>query len=162
VLLFTLAVSILSGIFSLAATLRFTQPRTSALKEAGRGAGGAAGRRRTRNSLVVAQVALALTLVRVTLPPDIAADPQYAARTHQSITERLAAIPGVGSVGLSSSITMDAEDNTNPLWVQDVPLPSVSSRRCAAEGCARCYALTVSDRKRGCECTPEPSTPRSG
>ena len=65
----------------------------------------------------------AVQAFRVALPPDIAADPQYFARTHQSITERLAAIPGVGSVGLSSSITMDGDDNANPLWVEDVPLP---------------------------------------
>jgi predicted permease len=44
------------------------------------------------------------------------------ARTHRAIAERLAAVPGVAAVGLSSHITMDGEDNTNPLYVEGVPL----------------------------------------
>ena len=150
VLLFTLGVSVVSGIlFGLAAILRFSTPRVAALKEAGRGGSDAPGRHRTRNSLAVAQIALALMLMvvsglmirtflamrdvhpgfsepaavqtfRIGMPERLAADAQQFARTHQSIAERLAAIPGVTSVGISSSITMDGEDNTNPLYVEGV------------------------------------------
>ena len=65
VLLFTFAVSVLSGVlFGLLAVLRFGSPSIAALKEGGRsGAGDAPGRHRTRNALVVGQVALALTLL---------------------------------------------------------------------------------------------------
>jgi predicted permease len=45
-------------------------------------------------------------------------DDDQAARTYQSIAERLGRVPGVDSVGLSSSITMDGEDNGNGLEVE--------------------------------------------
>ena len=45
------------------------------------------------------------------------------ARTHEQIAQRLRQVPGVVSVGLSSSITMDGEDNTNPLIVEHVHVP---------------------------------------
>jgi predicted permease len=50
------------------------------------------------------------------------ADPDAIARTHQAIAERLARVPGVAGVGLSSHITMDGEDNANPLIAEGVPL----------------------------------------
>ena len=153
VLLFTLGVSILSGIlFGLGAILKFTQPGAATLKEAGRGGSDAPGRHRTRTSLAVAQIALALTLMivsglmirtfvamrdvqpgftdpgavqtfRIAIAPDEAADPRQFARTHESIAARISSVPGVASVGLSSSITMDGEDNANPLYVEGVAVP---------------------------------------
>ncbi len=45
------------------------------------------------------------------------------ARTHDQIAQRLRQVPGVVSVGLSSSITMDGEDNGNPLFVENVYVP---------------------------------------
>ena len=153
VLLFTLAVSVLSGLlFGLFAVLRFGQPGLTALKEGGRSAGDAPGRHRTRNALVVGQVALALTLLIVSglmirtfialrqvnpgfvgpnevqtfvlaIPPGLIADPQAAARAHERVAQRLAHVPGVTSVGLSSSITMDGEDNGNPIEVEGAPIP---------------------------------------
>jgi predicted permease len=45
------------------------------------------------------------------------------ARTHEQIARRVAQVPGVVAVGLSSSITMDGEDNTNPLFVEHVDVP---------------------------------------
>jgi predicted permease len=45
------------------------------------------------------------------------------ARTHEQIAQRLTQVPGVIAVGLSSSITMDGEDNTNPLFVEHVVVP---------------------------------------
>jgi len=152
VLLFTLSISVVSGVaFGLVAVLRFGTPRTTALKEGGRSASDAPGRHRTRNALVVAQVALALMLLivsglmirtfvamrqvqpgftrpeevqtfRLDIPEGLINDPQQVARTHERIAQRLAQVPGVTSVGLSSSITMDGEDNTNPLHVEDAPV----------------------------------------
>jgi predicted permease len=48
-------------------------------------------------------------------------DPQQAARTFEAISQRLEQVPGVSSVGLSSSITMDGEDNGNPIVIEDFP-----------------------------------------
>jgi putative ABC transport system permease protein len=59
---------------------------------------------------------------RLAIPESLIRDPQQAARTYQSIAERLAQLPGVTSVGLSSSITMDGEDNGNPIDVEDFPV----------------------------------------
>src|SRR5688572_5846027 len=153
VLMFTVGVSLLSGaLFGLFAVVRFGNPGTTALKEGGRSAGDAPGRRRTRNALVVGQVALALTLLIVSglmirtfiamrqvdpgfvrpnevqtfalaIPETLISDPKQAARTHERVAERLAQVPGVVSVGLSSSITMDGEDNTNAIEVEEFPLP---------------------------------------
>ena len=57
------------------------------------------------------------------IPPGLISDPQEAARTHERVAERLAQVPGVASVGLSSSITMDGEDNGNPIEVEGAPVP---------------------------------------
>ena len=152
VLLFALSISVLSGVlFGLFAVLRFRTPSVTALKEGGRSASDAPRRHRTRNALVVSQVALALMLMiasalmirtflamrgvhpgfvrpehvqtfRLAIPETLVADPEQMARTHESIAERLAQVPGVVSVGISSSITMDGEDNGNPLHVEDFPV----------------------------------------
>ena len=153
VLLFTLSVSVLSGaLFGLVAVLRFGSPSITALREGGRSASDAPGRHGTRNALVVGQVALALTLLIVSglmirtfvamrqvdpgftrpeevqtfviaIPEGLISDDQHAARTFESVAERLSQVPGVASVGLSSSITMDGEDNGNPLEAEGVPIP---------------------------------------
>jgi putative ABC transport system permease protein len=65
VLLFALGVSLLTGLlFGLAPALqRSSRPLTETLKEGGRGNAGAAHSRRTRDALVVAEIALALILL---------------------------------------------------------------------------------------------------
>ncbi|MDO8678222.1 MAG: ABC transporter permease [Acidobacteriota bacterium] len=119
----------------------------------GRSASDAPGRHRTRNTLVVAEVALALVLMivsglmirtfvamrqvqpgftrpsevqtfRLSIPESLISDEQQVARAFESIAQRLARLPGVVSVGVSSSITMDGEDNTNPLRVEEFPMPA--------------------------------------
>jgi predicted permease len=153
VLFFTLAVSVLSGLlFGLFAVLRFRNPRITTLKEGGRAASDAPARHRTRNLLVVGQVALALTLLIVAglmfrtavamrrvdpgftrpeevqtfviaIPAGLIGDEQQAARTFEAVSNQLTQVPGVVSVGLSSSITMDGEDNGNPIEVEGAPVP---------------------------------------
>jgi len=153
VLLFTLAVSIVSGLlFGVVAVVRFGTPSATALKEGGRSASDAPGRHRTRNALVVGQVALALTLLIVSglmfrtfialrqvdpgftrpaevqtfvlaIPASFIGESQQAVRAHASVAERLAQVPGVTSVGLSSSITMDGEDNGNYIAIEEFPDP---------------------------------------
>jgi putative ABC transport system permease protein len=152
VLLLTLFISVLSGVvFGLLAVLRFGTPSVTALKEGGRSASDGPARHRTRNALVVFQVALALMLMvasglmirtfaalrrvdpgfarpeqvqtfRIPIPESLVDDPQQMARTHERIARRLEQLPGVESVGISSSITMDGEDNANPLEVEDFPV----------------------------------------
>ena len=153
VLLFTLAISVASGVlFGAVAVLRFGRPSVAALKEGGRGTSDAPGRHRTRHALVVGQVALALTLLivsglmirtfiamrevrpgfsqpeqvqtfRIAIPPGLISDPQQAARTHHGVADRLAQVPGVISVGMATHITMDGEDNGNILLMEDVTVP---------------------------------------
>jgi predicted permease len=152
VLLFTVSISIVSGaLFGFMAVLRFGRPGAATLKEGGRSAGDAPERHRTRHALIVGQIALALMLMivsalmirtfvamrhvhpgferpeevqtfRLAIPERLISDPQQVARTYEDIAERLEQVPGVASVGLSSSITMDGEDNTNPLYVENVPV----------------------------------------
>jgi putative ABC transport system permease protein len=153
VLLFTAAISLVSGVaFGLVPVLRFGTPNPSALNEGGRRSSGGPARHRTRNILAVAQVAIALVLLvvsglmirtfvamqqvqpgfvraeevqtfRVAIPDEIIDDNRQFARAHEQIAERLRQVPGVVSVGASSHITMDGEDNGNPVSVEHVQVP---------------------------------------
>jgi predicted permease len=153
VLLFTFVVSLLTGVsFGLIPVLRSGMVNAAALKEGGRAASEGPLRQRTRNTLVVAEVAMALVLLiisglmirtfvamhqvkpgfvrpgevqtfRIEVPEALINDRVQMARAHDQIAERLRQVPGVVSVGLSSSITMDGEDNANPLVVEHVSVP---------------------------------------
>ena len=150
VLLFTIVISVLTGLFfGLIPVLKFGNVKAAALKEGGRGSSDGPVRQRTRNTLVIAEVAMALVLLivsglmvrtflamqqvtpgfvrpaevqtfRIEVPEALASNGEQMARIHQQIGERLRQVPGVVSVGLSSSITMDGEDNTNPVQVEHV------------------------------------------
>ena len=153
VLLFTVSVSVLSGaLCGVLAVIRFGNPSTAALKEGGRSASDAPGRHRTRDALVVGQIALALTLLIVSglmirtfiamrqvdpgftrpeevqtfvlaIPATLIGDPLHTVRTFEGVAEQVARVPGVSSVGLSSSITMDGEDNGNYAAIEEFPDP---------------------------------------
>ncbi len=121
------------------------------LKDEGRGASAGAGRLRARNALVVSQIALALVLLvgsglllrsfqalnrvhpgferpkevltfRLSIPSAEVEDSMAVVAAYQTIGERIQAIPGVSSVGFSSSITMDGYDSNDPIFVEDHPV----------------------------------------
>jgi predicted permease len=140
-------------LFGLIPVLKFATPHVAgALKEGGRLSSAGRERHRARNALVVVEIALAVVLlvasglmirtfqamrdvppgfanpeevltVRVTIPGSVIESPEQTARTHQQIAERIAQVPGVTSVGLSSSITMDGNDSNDPIFVEDYPHP---------------------------------------
>ncbi len=154
VLLFTLVISVLSGaFFGMFPVLKYRKGAlTNALKEGGRGGSSGKEKHRARNTLVVAQIALALLLlvgsglmirsfqalrnvdpgfrngeevllVRLSIPSAQVAEPAEVTQTHQLISERISQIAGVTSVGTATSVTMDGFDSNNPVWVEDFPVP---------------------------------------
>jgi len=60
---------------------------------------------------------------RVAIPESLVPDNQQTVRMQEQIVRALEAIPGVQSVGLSSSITMDGNDSNDPIFVEDFPGP---------------------------------------
>ncbi len=151
VLMFTLAISVLTGLlFGLIPALRFATPNVVALKEGGRSASDAPGRHRARNALAVSEIALALVLLivsglmirtfialrqvdpgfvrptevqtfRISIPGALIKDPQQTVQQYEQITHRLEQVPGVISVGLSSSVTMDGNKGSIPIFVEEFP-----------------------------------------
>lgn len=133
---------------------RYTRPKIGlALRAAGRSATDSRQKHRTQNVLVVAQVALALVLLvcsglmirtfqalhrvqpgyagpekiltfRIGIPPALIPEPERVARTQQQIQEKLAALPGVSSVGFASTIPTDGlPPNWDSIGVEDRPTP---------------------------------------
>ena len=154
VLAFTAGVSILAGLlFGLLPVIKLARPQlATSLKEGGRASSDGRSRHRARNTLVVAEIALAVVLLvgsglmmrtfqamrnvdpgftnpdqvltmRISIPSSLIEDAEQVARTHEAISRRIEAIPGVTSVGLSSSITMDGYDSNDPIFVEDFPPP---------------------------------------
>jgi putative ABC transport system permease protein len=151
-LLVTLIISVVtSPLFGLIPVLRFRAINLAVLKDAGRSASDAPGRHRTRNTLAVAQVALALLLLvvsglmartfiamrqvqpgfvrpeevqtfRIALPAAIIRDQQQVAQTYEQIAERLKQVPGVVAVGLANRIPMDGSPVGAPISVEDRPV----------------------------------------
>jgi predicted permease len=152
VLVFTLLLSLAAGLlFGVIPVLKYARPQlANALKENGRGASD--GRHRARNTLVVAQVALAVVLLvasglmvrtfaamrdvspgfvrpdevltlRISIPGAVISAEEQVARTYEQIARRIEAIGGVQSVGLSSSVTMDGASSNDPIFVEDFPPP---------------------------------------
>jgi predicted permease len=144
---FTLVISLLSGLlFGLLPALKYASPRLAPSQHffsgGGRTASQSRERHRTRNILVVAQVALALVLLigsglmirtfqalrkvepgftraeqlqtlRITVPPALVPEPERVARMQQDIVDKLSTIPGVRSVGFASGMPMEG---LTPNW----------------------------------------------
>jgi predicted permease len=61
--------------------------------------------------------------MRIAIPSALIEDPRQVTQTHEQILRRIEAIPGVTSVGQSSSITMDGWDSNDPIFAEGVPVP---------------------------------------
>jgi predicted permease len=153
VLAFTLLISLGSGaLFGLFPALRFGAANlASTLKEGGRGGSAGKAQHMARNTLVVAQIALALVLLagsglmvrsfqalrnvdpgftdpeevltfRVSIPAAEVEDPLVVTQTHQEILRRVQSIPGVASAAITSSVTMDGNDSNDPLESEANPV----------------------------------------
>jgi putative ABC transport system permease protein len=154
VLAFTLAISLISGLlFGLIPIVKYANPNLgNALKEGGRGSSEGRERHRARNTLVVAQVAMAMVLLvgsglmirtfvamrdiapgftepeqvltfRVSIPTSIAAEPPQVVQMHEQILRRIESLPGITAASLSSSVTMDGNDSNDPIFREDTPAP---------------------------------------
>jgi len=135
VLAFAVIVSILSGIlFGLIPAFKYAGRRLSGMLAGSRGSSDSRERLRTRNVLVVGQVALALVLlvssglmirtflalrgvapgfdtgqlqtIGIAIPTSAAATPDQTAQMHKAMLEVLATIPGVTGVALTNAIPM--------------------------------------------------------
>jgi predicted permease len=130
-------------LFGLIPALKYAGPRVSlALRSGGRTASVSRKRHRARNILVIAQVAMAMVLLvcsglmirtfqalrsvepgfthaehlqtmRIAIPDSLVAEPERVTRIQNDIVNKLAAIPGVTSVGFATSMPMEA---SNPHW----------------------------------------------
>ena len=142
-----------SVLFGLIPTVRSRSTNLiTALKEGGRASSDGRERHRARSGLVVSQVALALVLLvgsglmirsfqalrnvhpgfvrpddvltlQISIPVAEVADPAQAVRTHAEIVRRIGDIPGVDSIGISSSVTMDGFDSADGVHVEGFPTP---------------------------------------
>ena len=140
--------------------LRYARARTTvALRGAGRTASVSRERQHSRDLLVVAQVAMALVLLvsamlmirtfqalrhvepgfsqpehvqtmRTSIPASLVADPQQVTRIQNSIADKLAAIPGVRSVGFASAAPMEGiESNWDEIYFKGKSMGDVTPLR---------------------------------
>jgi len=130
------------SLLGLIPALRYSGPRISvSLRSAGRTSTASRERHRARNALVVAQMAMALVLLvsaglmirtfqalrtvdpgftdaprletmRISIPPSLVAEPERATRIQNAIADKLAAIPGITSVGYGSEMPMEGFDSS--------------------------------------------------
>src|SRR5271157_4268517 len=152
VLLFTLAVSVVTGIlFGLAPAFHGANanPQES-LKEGARGAGG--GRHRAEGVFVAVEIGLAVILLagaglmieslwrlwqidpgfntrnvlttKVALSPKVMASPPGIRLAYQQLLERVAAVPGVQSAAITSVVPLSENDSEIPFWPGTGPQPA--------------------------------------
>ena len=150
VLLFTLGLSVAAGLlFGAIPVLKYARAQPGLmLRGGGRTSTTSRDRHRARNTLVIAQVALALVLLvgsglmirtfqalrdvhpgfarpgevqtlRLSIPGSQVKDEAAVARMHQAIMEKIAAVPGVSSVALASTVTMSGQGWHDSLYAQD-------------------------------------------
>jgi putative ABC transport system permease protein len=156
VLLFTLGVSILTGIiFGLAPALQASKPDLNeTLKEAGRGSTGA--RHVLRSVLVVSEVALTLVLLigaglmirsfyrlqrvdpgfsadnlltfNVSLPQKKYPQPQQRINFYQQLLKNIEAMPGVQSVAMATGLPLGNNGWQSGFWIEGRPEPPQGQR----------------------------------
>jgi len=149
-LLFSLAVSLVSSLlFGSIPVLKYAGKHAgTGLRQGGRSMSEGRERHRSRNMLVVVQVALAVILLissglmirtfhalttvdpgfvapaqlqtfRVNIPDTDVKDPEQVVRIQEEILGKIEALPGVSSVGLSMSVPMDGNGWEDTLFVKD-------------------------------------------
>jgi putative ABC transport system permease protein len=158
VMLFAAVVSVLTGLlFGMAPALQATKPDLAAsMKEEGRGSSGGVGRRRLRDSLIVAEVALAFVLLVVsglmmrsffgilnvdtgfnstnlltmTLPTTVEQfpDPEQLNRYLREVRAAVEAVPGVRETAYSCAAPMQGSCYGMPMQVANKPLVDVANR----------------------------------
>jgi predicted permease len=151
VLLFTLVVSILTGVlFGLAPAFHSSQVNPQEfLKEGARGSGG--GRHRAEGIFVVVEVGLAVVLLagaglmmqsiwrlwrvdtgfnphnvlttEVALSPTVMASPAGIRLAYRQLLDRVASIPGVQSDSMTTLIPLSGDDSEIPFWRGKGPQP---------------------------------------
>ena len=151
VLLFTLAASLASGaLFGLAPVFKYAGPRVATALRSGRTLGPSREQHRSRNVLVVVQVALASVLLvgsvlmirtfaglrrvepgftnpselqtlRINIPASLIQAPERVTRMEQAILENIQAAPGVVSAAFSNSVPMDGRITWDPVFAEDRP-----------------------------------------
>ena len=156
-LLFTLGVSVVSGVlFGSAPALQVTRWNLNdVLKEAGRSAVGS-GRHWTRRAFVVAEFALALTLLAgaglairsvlsltyvdlgfrtdhlltfsLPVPPERMKDPQHVSTFYRQLLERIRAIPGVSSVAAGTGMPVAGTGFGMPFTIVGKPVSDPGQR----------------------------------
>jgi putative ABC transport system permease protein len=150
VLAFTLALSVVSGLlFGAIPIVKYATAQLSTmLRGGGRTASASRERHRTRNVLVVAQIALALVLLvgsglmirtfqalrnvhpgftraselqtlRLSIPDSQVKDELAVVHMEQAILDKVAAVPGVTSAALVTTVTMTGDGWHDPLYAQD-------------------------------------------
>jgi len=149
VLLFTLLVSLLASLlFGCVPILKYAGARlTTGIREGGRGLSQSKEQHRTRNTLVVVQVALALVLLicsglmirtfraltkvnpgfvapaglqtfRISIPETHVKEAESVVRMEEGILQKLEAIPGVSSVSIGTKLPMDADGWHDPILLE--------------------------------------------
>jgi predicted permease len=152
VVAFTFVITaLITAACSIIPALRFACTElTSSLREGGRGGTSGRERQRVRGALVAAQIALALVvlagsglLIRsfralhavepgwssenvatfwLSLPRARYPSDSSMTRFYSQLTQRVAALPGVQSVGLASRLPLETHgENTSPVWVEGDP-----------------------------------------
>ena len=150
VLIFTAGISLLAGIlFGLIPALKYASPHVAlSLRGGGRTMSEGRERHRARNTLVVAQVALALVLLigsglmirtfqalrsvqpgfsdpgrvqllHISIPETQVKDGARVMRMENDMIDKLSAIPGVQSVGLANGAPMEGFNNNDVLFAED-------------------------------------------
>jgi putative ABC transport system permease protein len=136
-------------LFGMIPVFKYAGPRlNAALRQGGRNSSDGRERHRARGVLVVVQVALALVLLigsglmirtaralkqvapgftqperiltlHVSIPEAEVPKAEQAVRTYNNILENVAAIPGVTAAGLTNSVTMDGNNDNDPIFAAD-------------------------------------------
>jgi putative ABC transport system permease protein len=137
------------ALFGAIPVFKYAGPQISkGLRSEGRSVSASRERHRARNTLVVVQVALALVLLissglmirtfqalkhvepgftrpaeiqtlRISIPSAAVREPEAVVRMEQSIIDKIAAIPGVSSVGVTTVVPMTGDGWHDPVFAED-------------------------------------------